>query len=118
MELAAGSYLKKAIREIERSSCGVRDDAKMERKTAGVTGMRREESDGGCTGVRGLAVAVVPVPLVVEEEGMLTPDQNASDCIIMINHIRNMPILRLSLFFFFHKIKPLRTLHSARKCAL
>lgn len=59
--------LKKATREMDRSSCGVRDEAKMERRTAGVTGMRREESDGGC---RGVGLAVVVVPLVDEEEAM------------------------------------------------
>ena len=42
------SYLKKAMREIERSSCGVRDDANMERRTVGVTGIRLDELDGGC----------------------------------------------------------------------
>jgi hypothetical protein len=34
------TYLKNAIRERERSSPGDREDAKMERRTAGVTGMR------------------------------------------------------------------------------
>lgn len=65
MQAIVNCYLKKATREIERSSCGVREDAKMERRTAGVTGIRREESDGGCRGV-GLAVVVVPL---VEDEG-------------------------------------------------
>ena len=32
-------YLTNAMREMERSSFGVRDEAKMERRTAGVTGM-------------------------------------------------------------------------------
>ncbi|KAG5221572.1 SCF E3 ubiquitin ligase complex F-box protein [Salix suchowensis] len=32
---------------MERSSCGVREDANMERRTAGVTGMRLESSAGG-----------------------------------------------------------------------
>jgi hypothetical protein len=36
----------------------------MERKTAGVTGIRRDPSSGGCSGV---GLAVVVVPLVVEE---------------------------------------------------
>ena len=40
-------HRKKAIREIERSSWGDRDEAKMERNTAGVTGMRRCVSLGG-----------------------------------------------------------------------
>lgn len=35
---------KNATREIDRSSCGVRDEANMDRKTAGVTGMRLDES--------------------------------------------------------------------------
>lgn len=39
---------KNATREIDRSSCGDREEAKIERKTAGVTGMRLAESDGGC----------------------------------------------------------------------
>ena len=34
------SHLKNATREMVRSSIAVRDDAKMERKTAGVTGIR------------------------------------------------------------------------------
>jgi hypothetical protein len=34
------AHLKKAMRERERSSPGDREEAKMERKTAGVTGMR------------------------------------------------------------------------------
>ena len=41
-------YRKKAIREMERSSRGDREEAKIERKTAGVTGMRLFESIGGC----------------------------------------------------------------------
>lgn len=41
-------YLKKATREMERSSWGVREDANMERRTAGVTGIRFEESESGC----------------------------------------------------------------------
>jgi len=35
---------KKAIREIERSSWGEREEAKMERRTAGVMGIRLFES--------------------------------------------------------------------------
>ena len=31
---------------MERSSCGVLEEANIDRKTAGVTGMRLEESDG------------------------------------------------------------------------
>jgi len=73
--------LKKAIREIDRSSCGVRDDAKMERKTAGVTGIRREESDGGCIGV-GLAVPAV-VPLVVDDAGMVWWPDHRDHCRMM-----------------------------------
>lgn len=42
------AYRKNATREIDRSSCGDREEAKIERKTAGVTGMRLAESDGGC----------------------------------------------------------------------
>jgi len=37
---------KNATREMERSSCGVLEEANIDRKTAGVTGMRLEESDG------------------------------------------------------------------------
>jgi len=39
---------KKAIREMERSSCGDREEAKIERRTAGVTGMRLFGSIGVC----------------------------------------------------------------------
>jgi len=35
---------KNATREMERSSCGVREEANIDRKTAGVTGMRLDES--------------------------------------------------------------------------
>lgn len=48
MSIALGEYLKKATREIERSSWGVREEANIERSTAGVTGIRLVESDGGC----------------------------------------------------------------------
>jgi hypothetical protein len=53
------SHRKKAVREIERSSWGVRDDAKMERSTAGVTGTRLLPSVCGWSlklGWTGLAV--------------------------------------------------------------
>lgn len=40
------SYLKNAIREMVRSSIAVRDDAKMERRTAGVTGIRLPSPSG------------------------------------------------------------------------
>jgi hypothetical protein len=42
------AHRKNATREIDRSSCGDREEAKIERKTAGVTGMRLAESEGGC----------------------------------------------------------------------
>ena len=42
-----GSHLKKATREMERSSKGVRDEANMDLSTAGVTGIFLSESDGG-----------------------------------------------------------------------
>lgn len=47
-ELGTGSklYLKKATREMDRSSTGVREDEKMDRSTVGVTGIR--EFDVGC----------------------------------------------------------------------
>lgn len=48
VSIALGEYLKKATREIERSSWGVREEANIERSTAGVTGIRLVESDGGC----------------------------------------------------------------------
>lgn len=41
-------YRKKAIREMERSSWGEREEEKIERRTAGVTGIRLFESEGGC----------------------------------------------------------------------
>lgn len=45
---------------MERSSCGVREDANMERRTAGVTGMRLESSaGGGWRGVGGVARVTV-----------------------------------------------------------
>lgn len=40
--------LKNAIREIERSSLGVREDANMDRSSAGVTGMRLDCGGWGC----------------------------------------------------------------------
>jgi len=39
--------LKKAIRDIERSSKGVREDANIQRRTAGVTGILLDDSGGG-----------------------------------------------------------------------
>lgn len=57
------NHRKKAIREMERSSWGEREEENMERKTAGVTGMRREVSGGDSRGTRclfaGRAVDVV-----------------------------------------------------------
>jgi hypothetical protein len=41
-----GAHLKKATREIERSSSGVREDAKIDLRTAGVTGIFLWESAG------------------------------------------------------------------------
>lgn len=41
-------YRKKAIREMERSSLGDREETKIERRKAGVTMMRLFESVGGC----------------------------------------------------------------------
>ena len=40
-------YLKKATRERDRSSRIVREEANIERRTAGVTGMRLEDLGGG-----------------------------------------------------------------------
>ena len=44
------TYRKKATRDKERSSNAVRDDANIERKTAGVTGIRLRLGDGGGRG--------------------------------------------------------------------
>ena len=41
------AHLKKATRDKDRSSRMVREEAKMERRTAGVTGGRRVGSDAG-----------------------------------------------------------------------
>ena len=41
------AHLKKATRDKDRSSRMVREEAKMERRTAGVTGMRLEDFVGG-----------------------------------------------------------------------
>ena len=61
-------YLKKATREMDRSSIGVREEENMERSTAGVTGIR--ESDVGCCrwGVLDFGTAVDE--LDVDEPGM------------------------------------------------
>ena len=40
------NHLKNATREIVRSSIAVRDDAKIDRRTAGVTGIRLPPSSG------------------------------------------------------------------------
>lgn len=45
--LVAKTYLKKATRDSDRSSRIVREEAKIERRTAGVTGMRLEDLGGG-----------------------------------------------------------------------
>jgi hypothetical protein len=57
---------------MERSSCGVREEANMDRKTAGVTGIRLEES--GPDDWRLLSVVRAVLLEVVEavEEGMPT----------------------------------------------
>lgn len=44
------SHRKKATREMLRSSSGVLEDAKIDLKTAGVTGLRFFSSGGGATG--------------------------------------------------------------------
>lgn len=41
------AHLKNAIRDIERSSIAVRDDAKILLRTAGVTGIRPLDEQGG-----------------------------------------------------------------------
>lgn len=41
------THLKNAMREIERSSIAVREDANMLLSTAGVTGMRPLDEEGG-----------------------------------------------------------------------
>ena len=46
------AYRKNATREIDRSSLGVREDEKMERRSAGVTGIR--DLDVGCLSSGGL----------------------------------------------------------------
>lgn len=55
---------KKATRESERSSAGERDEAKMARRTAGVTGMRLDsDAGGGGAGGSGGARAPAPAPV-------------------------------------------------------
>ena len=61
-----GFYRKKAIRDIDLSSCGEREDANMERRTAGVTGIRRVLS--ACNGWGGCGRAVL---VVDTDEGMV-----------------------------------------------
>ena len=66
-------YLKKATRDMDRSSTGVREDEKIERSTVGGTGIR--ESDMGCWswGVLDLGTAVDELDVDVNDEpGMLT----------------------------------------------
>jgi hypothetical protein len=57
------AYLKNAMRERERSSPGDREEAKMERKTAGVTGIRLVLRRP--VGVPSSAPVPVPVVLVL-----------------------------------------------------
>ena len=57
-------YLKKAIRDRERSSSTVREEAKIALRTAGVTGMRLVEPSGGDGRGGGDAAALrTPCPL-------------------------------------------------------
>ena len=56
------THRKKATRESERSSAGERDEAKMARRTAGVTGMRLD-SDAGGGGAGGSGGARAPAPV-------------------------------------------------------
>lgn len=74
----SAAYLKKAIREIDRSSWGVRDDENIERRTAGVTGMC--ELDVGCCSrvVSSDFGTIVDDPDVVDE-GILTITRVCTD---------------------------------------
>ncbi|KAG5716673.1 hypothetical protein E4T56_gene16254 [Termitomyces sp. T112] len=56
------------MRDKERSSCGVREEAKIERSTAGVTGMRLCESAGSCWTAVGWVGRSVRVEVVDAEE--------------------------------------------------
>ena len=63
------AYRKNAILEIERSSCGERDEAKIERSTAGVTGIRRLVSKSGGGGLNSLYMGrAVDEEVEVEED--------------------------------------------------
>lgn len=72
-ERAGGTCLKKAAREIDRSSNTVLDDAKMPRRTAGVTGILLDDCPGG--GLLGLSAPKVEgVTVLVEDRDTLEWD--------------------------------------------
>lgn len=69
-EKAGGTCLKKAAREMDRSSKTVLDDAKIPRRTAGVTGIRLDDEPG--EGWLGLSAPKVEgVTVFVEERETL-----------------------------------------------
>ena len=98
-------HLKNAIREMERSSCGVRDEANMERRTAGVTGMRLDVSDGGCgievALIGGLVTVRVDEVDAVEFEGIyLTVSAPLTSA---INYLHRDYTAFIATFFSLHK---------------
>ena len=63
--------MKKATRDRERSSRIVRDEAKMERSTAGVTGIRLEDLGGGyCPPFGSLPSLALDGVIVVDEDAV------------------------------------------------
>ncbi|KAG6833912.1 hypothetical protein H0H87_007923 [Tephrocybe sp. NHM501043] len=84
----SGPHLKKAMRDMDRSSCGVREDAKMERRTAGVTGMRLSESEGGW---RAVCNQLYTHSIAMYTEHLNTTDDGSSFHEDMIKVIDRLP---------------------------
>ena len=84
----SGGYLTNAMREMERSSFGVRDEAKMERRTAGVTGMPVPvpvlvlvpDGEGGFGSGFEFALAVMVRVEVADWEDMVVWERRGEDC--------------------------------------